>query len=168
MDPGGGNNVGYLENGDWAEYSLDVSIPGRYAIDLRYASPNGDAGVELRVNSEIVATFQPFTSTGNWQAWNTQRLTELELPEGEITLRITALAPPQQPALNYNWIDLSVLQPSALERYGRLKNQPEKVNPFALSTNPCRQPDHQSSASMASREREGSTHCHFPGKRSGF
>ena len=113
-DPGGGSNVGYLVDGDWAEYSLDVTIPGRYAIDLRYASPNGDAGVELRVNSEIVTTFQPFTSTGNWQAWNTQRLTELELPEGKITFRITALAPPQQSALNYNWIDLSVLQPSAL------------------------------------------------------
>lgn len=113
-DAGGGSNAGYLENGDWAEYPLDVTIPGRYAFDLRYASQNGAAGVELSVNGEIVETFQPFTSTGYWQNWKTQRLTELELPKGKINLRISALAPPQQSALNYNWIDLVLLQPDGL------------------------------------------------------
>ena len=113
-DLGGGRNAGYLADGDWAEYALDVSIPGRYAIDLRYASPNGVAGVELSVNSEKVETFQSFIPTGGWQSWRTQRLTEMELPAGEATLRITILSPPQQEDLNYNWIDVLHLKPSAL------------------------------------------------------
>ena len=113
-DVGGGSNAGYLENGDWAEYSLDVAIPGRYAIDLRYASPNGVGGVELTIDSEKLETPQPLDATGSWQSWNTHRLTELELPKGKITLRVTATAPPQQSDLNFNWLDLLLLHPDAL------------------------------------------------------
>ena len=112
-DSGGGSNAGYLENEDWAEYALDVSIPGLYAFDLRYASPRGTSGIKLSIDSEPVATFEPFDATGNWQSWRTQRLTERELPEGEITLRIDILGQ-EGSDLNYNWLDVLLLKPTAL------------------------------------------------------
>lgn len=74
MDVGGGLNLGFLTDGDWGEYILNVAQAGTYAVDLRYASPNGTAGVTLTTDSGVDLSASGFTATGDWQNWATVNL----------------------------------------------------------------------------------------------
>lgn len=117
-DVGGGFNAGYLGNGDWAEYNLDVQFPGQYAFDLRYASFDGTAAVTLGVDSNDPIHSGTLAATGGWQNWTTQRVALMDLPAGKQTLRITIDAPSGED-LNYNWIDVVLLESSILaDPYG--------------------------------------------------
>ncbi len=106
-DTGGGANAGYLTHGDWMEYRLDVPIAGRYGLDLRYASPNGTAALSLSSNGGPATPTGLLPRTNGWQTWGTASLPELELPAGDVTLRITINSPTAED-LNINWIDVSL------------------------------------------------------------
>ena len=41
-DSGGGQNVGYIDSGDWMSYSVDVPAAGTYKVSYRVASPNSN------------------------------------------------------------------------------------------------------------------------------
>ena len=108
-DTGGGFNAGYLGDGDWAEYKLDVIFPGQYAFDLRYASLNGTAAVNLSLDSGFPVHSGTLGATGGWQSWTTQRIALMDIPRGEHILRLTIDAPEGED-LNYNWIDAVLLE----------------------------------------------------------
>ena len=40
-DSGGGQNVGWIDAGDWMEYSLSVETAGNYLVEYRVASQGG-------------------------------------------------------------------------------------------------------------------------------
>ena len=113
-DIGGGFNVGYLGDEDWAEYKLDVQFPGQYAFDLRYASFDGTAAVELSLDSGSPIHSGTLAATGGWQSWTTQRIAQMDLLAGEHILRVTIDAPSGED-LNYNWIDAVLLESAILD-----------------------------------------------------
>ncbi len=113
-DVGGGFNAGFLGDGDWAEYKLDVQFPGQYAFDLRYASLNGTAAMNLSLDSGIPIHSGTLAATGGWQSWTTQRVAMMDLSTGEHILRVTIDAPSGED-LNYNWIDAVLLESSILD-----------------------------------------------------
>jgi beta-glucanase (GH16 family) len=112
-DIGGGTNAGFLADEDWAEYLLDVDFPGRYAFDLRYASFDGTAAVDLSLNSADPTNSGILAATGGWQSWETQRVAQMDLDAGQQTLRLTIDSPPGED-LNINWIDVVLLESSIL------------------------------------------------------
>ena len=79
----GGQDVAYIENGDYIGFK-DVDFGGGpSAMDLRLASPNGNASVEIRVDApdgKLIGTCD-VKETGGWQKWATQR-TDLEKTTG--------------------------------------------------------------------------------------
>lgn len=113
-DIGGGFNAGFLGDGDWAEYKLDVQFPGQYAFDLRYASLNGTAAVNLSLGSGSPIHSGTLAATGGWQSWTTQRVALMDLSAGEHILRVTIEAPSGED-LNYNWIDAVLLESAILD-----------------------------------------------------
>ena len=42
-DSGGGKNVGYIDNGDYLEYDLNVPSSGSYEFEFRVASKNNNS-----------------------------------------------------------------------------------------------------------------------------
>ena len=97
-DDGGGLNVGYVDEGDWIEYSVDVEESGEYSVEYRLASLNGSSGFELLVDGQQVDV-QTIPSTGGWQNWVSETST-VSLEAGEQTIRINAIG-----ALwNLNWL----------------------------------------------------------------
>ena len=97
-DDGGGLNVGYVDEGDWIEYSVDVEESGEYSVEYRLASLNGSSGFELLVDGQQVDV-QTVPSTGGWQNWVSETST-VSLEAGEQTIRINAIG-----ALwNLNWL----------------------------------------------------------------
>jgi len=103
-DVDGGQNVGYLDAGDWMSYpTVNVPTAGTYTLELRVAN-NGNSGVlsfERAGGSQVYSTVS-VPSTGGWQNWTTVSVTiELEAGEQEFGIGI------QQGGFNLNWFKLT-------------------------------------------------------------
>ena len=70
-DEGGGENVGFVDPGDFLEYTVNIPADGTYTIDYRLASSGGSDGFETLVGGVLVDT-QTLADTGGWQEWVTQ------------------------------------------------------------------------------------------------
>ena len=91
VDTGGGQDVGYLANGDWMRYDgVDLGAAGTLTVAARVASAGtgGNGTVELRTGSVTGPVLAQFviTSTGGWQAWITQTATVASHPIGVQTV----------------------------------------------------------------------------------
>jgi uncharacterized protein YjdB len=100
-DTGGGLNVGYIDQGDWMDYYINVPSAGTYTIDLRLASPNSGRQLQLRVGSTTLATVN-VPQTGGWQNWQTVSAS-VSLSSGNQTLRILASS---GSGWNINWFEV--------------------------------------------------------------
>ncbi|MGD8174925.1 carbohydrate-binding protein [Marinimicrobium sp. ARAG 43.8] len=100
-DTGGGQNIGYIDAGDWLDYRVSVPAAGQYTIRYRVASEAGSDGFELLLEDEPLDTVA-IPNTGGWQNWLTVTGT-IDLPAGEHTLRVNALAG----GWNFNWLEIS-------------------------------------------------------------
>ncbi len=105
QDVGGGLNIGWIQTGDQAEYSLDVQNDGVYELNIRYASPMGTTGMKVLVNDEEVLNVQSLKSTGDWQSWTTTHIGDLPLKAGKQTLKLEFISNGQDD-LNLNWMSL--------------------------------------------------------------
>ena len=71
-DTNGGQNVGYIDNGDWMTYAVNVPANGSYRVSYRVASLNGGGVIGLE-QAGGTPTFGDIAvpSTGGWQNWQT-------------------------------------------------------------------------------------------------
>jgi beta-glucanase (GH16 family) len=97
-DTGGGFNVGYIDSGDWLEFSIDVAETGNYLVEYRLASQGGSDGFQTLVGG-IQLDSQSVSDTGGWQSWVTNSAS-VNLSDGEQTLRINSVGN----NWNLNWI----------------------------------------------------------------
>ncbi|MBN2355863.1 glycoside hydrolase family 3 C-terminal domain-containing protein, partial [candidate division KSB1 bacterium] len=101
-DAGGGLNVGWIDDGDYMDYSLAVENSGAYQVDLRVAALNTAGKVQLLNYSTPLATVD-LPVTGGWQNWQTVR-TSVTLPRGRHYLRVLAI----KGGFNLNYMDFSL------------------------------------------------------------
>lgn len=102
-DSGGGQNVGWLDAGDWLSYR-EVNIPstGTYEISYRVASPydHGRALIEKAGGNPVYGTLD-IPNTGGWQNWVTvKHQIELEAGLQRFGLAISA------GGWNLNWFEI--------------------------------------------------------------
>ncbi|WNJ18287.1 carbohydrate-binding protein [Pontibacter sp. G13] len=100
-DAGGGENVGWIDAGDWLEYDISVPNAGSYSIDYRVASLSNGGDFTVTSDGNTVDN-TTFSSTGSWQTWTTVSST-VNLPAGSQTIRITA----NTGGWNINWFEIS-------------------------------------------------------------
>ncbi len=70
----GGYNVGWLDPGEWMNYSVSVPTSGRYTVQLRVASPSGGGAMHVGFNGSNVWSVVTVPATGGWQNWTTVSL----------------------------------------------------------------------------------------------
>ena len=90
-DTGGGLNVGYIEAGDWMDYTVNVSAVGTYTVASRVASESGGGSFQIRTAAGATLGTINVPVTGGWQVWTTAQTT-VTLPAGIQTLRVYATA----------------------------------------------------------------------------
>lgn len=98
-DTNGGQNVGWIETGDWLEYTVKVATAGNYTVLYRVASESGGGTIRLESNGTIIAT-TAVPETGGWQTWNTVS-TNINLAAGTQTLKLYA----DKGGFNINWLE---------------------------------------------------------------
>ncbi|WP_344615807.1 DUF1996 domain-containing protein [Dactylosporangium salmoneum] len=91
VDTGGGQDVGYLADGDWLRYDgVDLGPAGALSIAARVASAGtgGTGTIELRTGSQTGPLLVQFTvaPTGGWQSWATLTATAASHPVGPQTV----------------------------------------------------------------------------------
>ena len=95
----GGKNLGYLNDGDWMEYRVNVSKSGMYNIKYRVAGTSSGE-VEFQVGDTIKAK-TTLPATGGWQIWNDVE-DVVNLDEGIQTVRLYV----SKAGWNFNWFEL--------------------------------------------------------------
>lgn len=104
-DIGGGQNVGYIEAGDWMAYKnviFNVPAEGRYRVTYRIASPNGGGRLtlkELRNDAALGSISVPKTSA--WQNW-VDVTQEITLSGGQHNFKLAV----DIGGFNINWFKL--------------------------------------------------------------
>ncbi|MBW3544610.1 MAG: carbohydrate-binding protein, partial [Bacteroidetes bacterium] len=98
-DAGGGQNVGWIDAGDWMAYnSINIPSSGSYLIEYRVASPNGSQ-LSLDLNAGTVQLGAvDIPATGGWQNWTTVSHT-VNLNAGTYNFGVYA----QRGGWNFNW-----------------------------------------------------------------
>jgi hypothetical protein len=117
-DAGGGLNVGWQENGDWMDYSVNIPTAGTYPVSFRVATPNAGAQFQVRKSDGTVLSIVTLPNTGWWQTWQTITVT-IPLPAGQQTLRIIT-TDAKSTGWNINWWEITLNSVST--------NQPPIVN----------------------------------------
>ena len=103
-DAGGGQNVGWINSGDWMEYEVNVSSSGDYTVDFRVAAQSSNILFNLESNGTTLTNVNS-SSTGGWQNWKTVSKT-ITLTAGVQTIRLYASGG----GWNINWISFSEAQ----------------------------------------------------------
>ncbi|MBW8682827.1 carbohydrate-binding protein [Chitinophaga rhizophila] len=100
-DTGGGENIGWVDTGDWMDYFVNVTEAGTYQVSFRVASAPGGGQLQLQSGSTVLTTVD-IAATGGWQSWATVTKT-VTLSAGKQTLRVYA----SHADVNLNWIAFS-------------------------------------------------------------
>ena len=102
-DTGGTNLVGWIDAGDWMDYTVTLPETRRYDIQLRVASPFSGKQLQLQSGGSTLATVN-IPNTGGWNTWQTITVPNVLLVAGTQTLRIYALTD----GWNLNWIEVNL------------------------------------------------------------
>ena len=84
----GGEDVGWIDAGDWMEYGITVAASGTYNISFMVAGTTS-ASMQVFSGSSLLATAN-IPSTGGWQTWTTSSGTSVPLVAGQQVLRLVA------------------------------------------------------------------------------
>ncbi len=96
-----GYNVGWIEDGEWIEYTVDLAA-GTYELRARVASIHDGTKLRAILDGEVIGTFD-VPNTGDWQNWQTVTLTGLDISGGRV-LRLEALTNGAEYGFNINWV----------------------------------------------------------------
>jgi hypothetical protein len=111
-DTGGGQDVGWLADGDWLRY--DNVTPGA-TVTVRVASNTSAGGtVELHTGTPtgpLLASFG-ITKTGGWQSWVTVSAVAATRPAGAQTVFAVMTSASRDDFVNLNWFTFGPSVPS--------------------------------------------------------
>lgn len=99
----GGRNIGWIDQGEWLEYTVEVSDEDLYDIDLRVASNTSNGALQLQWDGADLGANVTVPFTGGWQNWTTLSLNGLPLSAGTHTLKVLMTGS----SFNLNYIEFT-------------------------------------------------------------
>lgn len=102
-DSGTGQNVCFINEGDWNEFQLDVANAGTYNLTFRVASPTISGKFDVIVNDVVIKTNETFPATGGYQTFADKIVSGITLPKGQVYLKIKF----KSNDMNFNYIDVA-------------------------------------------------------------
>lgn len=89
----GGLNIGWLDEGNWVAYDVNLATAGIYDVGVRYSSVDGDGGFLLSnfLTGDLYHVQEQLKETGDWQAWSTLQNATLSFPSGTTVIQLKSL-----------------------------------------------------------------------------
>jgi hypothetical protein len=103
-DAGGGANVGWIDNGTYMDYYVNVEQAGTYTVNLRLATGDANASFNLLDAYGNVLSTVKIPNTGGFQSWKTVT-TKATLRPGLQTIRIQSTS---WDIWNINWMQFAL------------------------------------------------------------
>lgn len=105
-DPRCGDDVGWLSDGDWINYTVNVAVGGNYDIGFRTATPGTAAKVGLDVDGiPLVSSVDVATTTG-YQDWTDTWASGINLTKGVHTFKVRVVTG----GFNFEYLQLKRVQ----------------------------------------------------------
>lgn len=125
QDVSGTYNLGYILNGEWLQYTVNVTATGVYDLNLRVAADGSGKTFHVEIDGVNITGAITVPNTGGWQTWETVSLPNLSLAAGKKAMRIVFDAD----YMNLNYVEFKgvVTSQSEMEHMG-IKIYP---NPFS-------------------------------------
>lgn len=108
-DTSGQYNIGYILDGEWLGYSVDVTSTGTYSLHLRVASEGEGKTMHLEMDGTDISGPLEVPNTGGWQKWTTVTFDNIDLTEGQHIFRFVFDAD----YMNFNYFELRNLSTGA-------------------------------------------------------
>ena len=129
-----GFNVGWIETGDWLNFTVNVNQSGLYDIIFNVAAQNPGGKILLSLNSQYIGSAIDVPVTGGWQNWQSLIVKNIYLTAGEHKLKTQFF----NGGFNFSSMEFILTvtdienESSAAYNYNLEQNFP---NPFNSSTN---------------------------------
>ncbi|GAA5043330.1 hypothetical protein GCM10011506_46660 [Marivirga lumbricoides] len=106
-DNSGDYNVGWIEAGEWLEYTINATAASNtYDFSFRVASPTGNGSFYLTVDGEQVTDNLQATNTGDWQNFTDITANNISISQGQHALRLVFVSS----GLNINYLSATASQ----------------------------------------------------------
>ncbi|MBX9852605.1 MAG: carbohydrate-binding protein [Cytophagaceae bacterium] len=105
-DAGGGFNLGWIDAGEWLEYTVNATATSNYRFNFRVATPMAGKTLSLLVDGVNRGTVN-IPVTGGWQNWATVSLNNITLNQGQHIIRLLM----NGNEFNVNYFDAAVITP---------------------------------------------------------
>ena len=99
----GGYDVGYIQSGEWLEYTVDVASAGNYYLEVRVASQSAGGSLHISFGGVNKTGTLSFTASGGWQTWKSIYTSDVNLSAGQQFMRISM----DSSNWNINWVHFS-------------------------------------------------------------
>ncbi|MGA0334126.1 MAG: carbohydrate-binding protein [Kiritimatiellia bacterium] len=97
-----GHFVGWIQAGEWLEYTVNVPTSGNYEIYYRVASPSTGGKMYLQVNGETQGSITSIPNTGGWGTFGDVAGPVVTLEKGWSKIRVISAAA----GYNFDGIDI--------------------------------------------------------------
>jgi hypothetical protein len=98
-----GYSVGWIEDGEWLNYTIESSAEKSYVMEIRYASQSGGGKMYVEVNGKRASKSVELPSTDNWNTWQSIFIGNVILPQGSVKLKLVF----EKGGFNLNWFNLT-------------------------------------------------------------
>jgi hypothetical protein len=99
----GGYNIGYVQAGEWLEYTVNVTTAGAYTLQARVSTNAAGKSFHVELDGQNIGRIS-VPNTGDWQTYSTVSVTTPALTTGKKVLRIVV----DTAEFNLNWINFTL------------------------------------------------------------
>lgn len=100
-DASKGYAIGYTQEGEWLEYTVNVKTAGKYAVKASYATSSENTGIKLFVDDKAVTDAIMFPQGADWTTYNTVSATTSEISAGTHVLKMEIVGN----YVNVDWLE---------------------------------------------------------------
>lgn len=128
-------SVGWIENGEWLNYTITVTRAGTYNILFRYAANSADAKLQLYCNNSQLTDVINLPNSNGWYNWRTREYENVHLNAGVQTLTLKVVTS----GFNINQFEFKLIKADQtdIDDYfvpGRFQIGSNYPNPFNRTT----------------------------------
>ena len=121
--PGNGYSIGWIEDGEWLHYTINVPETKSYAMQFRYSSQSGGARVYVEVNGKRASKTVSLSSTNSWTTWSTAIISGIVLPAGNAKVKIVF----EKAGCNFNYFKFFASQSIETMKFEMFSAQTDKA-----------------------------------------
>jgi hypothetical protein len=105
---GEGYAVGYTQEGEWLEYTVNMASAGEFDLKVNYATTSENAGFKLYIDGEAATDDIILPQGSDWETYATFEAGKVNLPAGEHVLKLEIVGN----YVNLDWLSIGETAPA--------------------------------------------------------